>query len=529
MARTFGSVLHFRSLSAAATPSEFLFPVKPLAGSLKLGSSRQLFPCFTSVPRQNTCRLTVSAGAATLKQAETEQFPVDVLVTETKLPHSSVKLSVEVPPAISEECYRKVLGEFSKRVKIPGFRPGKNIPENILVNYIGKQQIQNTTIEAILKKTLPNATSKVKGRALKDSIRIDTKFSEMDESFSLQDFFRYDVLVDIAPEVRWTSENGYKDLKIVVEIDNAITAETAAEGELRRRQKSLGALKIVTDRGLQVGDLVVIDIFATTVKEDESEGEKIPSAETKGFHLDTEECDNLLPGFIDSIKGIRQGETKSFLLTFPESWEQEHLRSVCARFTVVCKEHFYRDFPALDDSLAEKLLPGCTTVEQVKETILERCREVEQNAKEQATDNAILDQLSKIIEVDIPQSLFEEQGRELYGAHLLQLQASRKLDENQLSYLSSEKAVKDYLESQKEKIENVIKQMLAIGEVFKRENLQLSTEDLVKEVENSVAEFKRHNQEYDEERVKQQVQEILEGAKVLEWLRENADIQYIYR
>lgn len=30
--------------------------------------------------------------------------------------------------------------------------------------------------------------------------------------------------------------------------------------------------------------------------------------------------------------------------------------------------------------------------------------------------------MSQIIEVDIPQSLFEEQGRELYGAHLLQLQ-----------------------------------------------------------------------------------------------------------
>ena len=32
----------------------------------------------------------------------------------------------------------------------------------------------------------------------------------------------------------------------------------------------------------------------------------------------------------------------------------------------------------------------------------------------------------------------------------------------------------DYLESQKEKIENVIKQMLAIGEIFRKENLQVN-------------------------------------------------------
>jgi hypothetical protein len=35
--------------------------------------------------------------------------------------------------------------------------------------------------------------------------------------------------------------------------------------------------------------------------------------------------------------------------------------------------------------------------------------------------------------------------------------------------------------------------------------LQFSTEDLVKEVENSIAEFKRHKQEYNEERVEEQV------------------------
>lgn len=35
--------------------------------------------------------------------------------------------------------------------------------------------------------------------------------------------------------------------------------------------------------------------------------------------------------------------------------------------------------------------------------------------------------------------------------------------------------------------------------------MQFPTEELVKEVENSIAEFKRQNQEYDEERVKDQV------------------------
>ena len=115
-----------------------------------------------------------------------------------------------------------------------------------------------------------------------------------------------------------------------------------------------------------------------------------------GFHFDTEEGNRLLPGFLDSILGIRAGESKSFSLVFPESWKQESLRGQRAQFTVSsspyiqdmqikviayldklnlvcflqvdCKELFYRDLLTLDDSLADKLLPGCTTLKEVMNT-----------------------------------------------------------------------------------------------------------------------------------------------------------------
>lgn len=54
------------------------------------------------------------------------------------------------------------------------------------------------------------------------------------------------------------------------------------------------------------------------------------------FHFDTEDGDKVLPGFLDSIIGIRCGETRSFPLVFPESWKQENLRGIHAQFTVSC-------------------------------------------------------------------------------------------------------------------------------------------------------------------------------------------------
>jgi hypothetical protein len=53
-----------------------------------------------------------------------------------------------------------------------------------------------------------------------------------------------------------------------------------------------------------------------------------------GFHLDTGENNNLVPGFLCSLIGIRPGETRSFPIQFPESYARESLRGVRAQFTV---------------------------------------------------------------------------------------------------------------------------------------------------------------------------------------------------
>ncbi|KAM3222901.1 trigger factor-like protein TIG, Chloroplastic isoform X2 [Capsicum annuum] len=527
------SILSNISPSVNNTKPQFFQPNDKFLIKQKVNSSSHQFSSFLQqqqlpLHQLETPRFVAKAATGVVETVE-DKLPADIHVTETQEPNSRVRLTVEVPTVVCDDCYRRVIKEFTKLSKVPGFRPGKNVPEDILVGFVGKQNVQKAAVESILKRTLPHAMSSVTKKAFEDSIRIVTKFEEMEKTYLSQNSLRYDVVVDVAPEIKWKPEDAYKNLKVVVELDSDMDAQTASEKELIRRHKSLGALKIVTDRGLQVGDVAVIDISATTIEQDGSDAKSIPAAESKGFNFDSEEGDNVLPGFRDAMIGIKSGETKSFPLVFPDSWKQEDLRGVHAQFTVECKELFYRDLPELNDSVAEKLLPGCSSIEEVKQALLQRCLEIEQAAKDQATDNAILDQLYKFIEVDIPQSLFEEQGRQLYGAQLLQLQANMKLNEQQLASLSSPRAVNEFLETQKENITSIIKQNLAVGDIYTRENLQFSTEELVNEVQNSIQEFKQHKQEYDEDRVKQQVQEVLEGAKVLEWLRENAEIQYITR
>lgn len=64
------------------------------------------------------------------------------------------------------------------------------------------------------------------------------------------------------PELRWNPEDGYKNMKVVVELGDEIDAKKACERQLRQKYKSLGALKIVIDRGLQVNERITSHVRA---------------------------------------------------------------------------------------------------------------------------------------------------------------------------------------------------------------------------------------------------------------------------
>ncbi|CAK9217425.1 unnamed protein product [Sphagnum troendelagicum] len=476
-------------------------------------------------PRQATMH-GVRAMAVAVKE-EAGKTPLGLEVVETVEPNSRVRLNVKVPPSVCQDSYDQVLKEFSKQAKIPGFRPGKTVPDAVLINYIGPQQIRASAVEAVLKRTLPEAMSSVAGRALKESEHILTKFDDLQASFSPSLGLSYDVAVDVAPEVKWSSTSSYKNLRVTVEAPDDLAAQRAADAEFLSRLKDLGSLQVAVGRGIEMGDVTIVDISATRLNEDGTPGDEILSCNQKGFQLDTEEGASFLPGFVEALIGLKQGQTHSFDLTFPQTWQQEALRGLLARFTAEVQELFVRVLPEIDDSIASQLCPNCTTISEVKDTLLKKHAEQIEQVKRQATQFAITQELSKIMDVEIPHSLLEEQGRQMYAAKLIELQASMKLSKEQVVSLSSQEMVQNFLISQKHRISDSVKQTLAVAEVLKLEDLKVSKEELETEVENAIAEFKRYNQEYDEERVKEQAQELLEGQKVLDWLKEHAEITYV--
>ena len=96
----------------------------------------------------------------------------------------------------------------------------------------------------------------------------------------------------------------------------------------------MATMRVVEDRGLEQGDVAVVDINAM-----DTSGNSLPGIETKGFRLDTEETDFFF--VMEEIVGIKVGEEKDFNLTFPEDWSIKSVAGKTAMFTVKVNTHVF--------------------------------------------------------------------------------------------------------------------------------------------------------------------------------------------
>jgi len=451
-----------------------------------------------------------------------------VTVVEEMSSDSRLRLKVVVTKERAMETYKSILKELSKKVKVPGFRPGAKMNPNLVAQTYGVQNLKAAVLEELMNKTMGEAMTGVSSRALDESDRIETDMEKLFESFTgsagepTADIC-YTIGVDVAPEVKWTS--AYKDIIVEVQAtNNKQTVKATAARELMSKVKDLGTLRVVADRAVQEGDVAVIDLAACRLNADGSDGEEVAGVNNKNFRFDTSEGDGFLPGLVAGVTGITTGETKTFELKFPDGWSNESLRGQTARFTATVKETFLRELPVADDALAPKLLPGIATMAEVKALILQA---VEQRAKDQLEQDinmAITDKLADMVEIPLPDSMLQEQGRQNYSVRMLQLLNEGQITQEVLNTMMTEAMVANYIEHNRADVERMVRLTLAVEDIQQKERITVDEAELDKECASSRAEFERLGQQFDEERLVEQAKELLEGAKVLQWLKDNCSV-----
>ena len=458
----------------------------------------------------------------------------EVTVKRHDLGDCKVRLEVTVPKSLQELSYQNCLEGFAEKAQIPGFsykkgggrKKGDNKlpPANVIINFVGEKEFKSACVEETLQQSIPQAMQTVASVALQDSERIETPFDELFKAFSGKDASPvgdviYGISCEVVPTITWKGD--YRKLKVeVTSPGDDKTDAMEAEATFNRQLRALGTMRVVVDRGLEVGDQVVMDLEAVNAET----GEEIEGIRQKKFSLDTGAARLNLPGLVDGIVGMKTGEERTFPLTMPEDWPQAFIRGVTANFTVKLTELFDNEVPEATDDIASRIFPDATTIEEAKSKILEMQRENTKAMLEQITNEALVDALADICEAPLPESIVEETGRQMYSEKMLAMQMGQNMSMEVINQLAAPEMVEKFLQTERAEIEQIVRRTVACEELFRLENIEVTEEEFKAEVVAAKEEFERYGTEYDVQRLVEQAGETIEARKSLEWLRANAEI-----
>ena len=433
-------------------------------------------------------------------------------VTQENLPDSQVGLEIEVPADLSKQGYEKVLRDYMKSANIPGFRKGK-VPRQILIQRIGTMQLKAAALEEIVQSVIEKAIKQEEIDAL-GNYQLQSNFEELMGTYKPGEPFTLSASVDVPPRVKLSE---YKGLS--VQAEEIKPKEGRVDETLEGYRENLATLVPVEDRAAEEGDVAVVD-FIGKAENAEGEVEAFEGGSAQDFQVEISEG-KFIPGFVEGMVGMSLEEEKDVEVTFPEDYPQAELAGKPATFTITLKELKEKELPEVDDDFAEEV-SEFETLEELRTSLEERYQKEAADATDANVDQALLNELVKHIEAEIPKTLIQREVDFIVTQTAMQL-SRQGID---LSKFLTKDLVDNMRENAKPEAVERLNRTLALGEIAKQESLAITDEAVKARTEEMMAEVDDPSQ-VDPERLNQVVNEDLLKEKILGWLKENSNVELV--
>ncbi|WP_347241476.1 trigger factor [Thermus sp.] len=280
-----------------------------------------------------------------------------------------VRVRVEVPAEKVEASYQALLKDLARRVRIPGFRPGK-APLKVVEARLGREELMADLKERLVEETYPKAVREL--GLLPVAARV------VEEELREGEGFRYVAEVENYPEVRLPDWRGF-----ALEVPRPEVTEEMVERaleELRQRYAEL----VPVEREAQERDHVYVRT---------EEGVEFPIDLSKA-----------LPHVREALLGKKAGD----VVPVPVLNEKgEKVREV--RTEVLAVKTL--ELPELDEEFAKTL--EAESLEDLRAKVRESLLRQAEAQYQEARERAFLEKLAEGLEAEIPPSMLEAEERHL--------------------------------------------------------------------------------------------------------------------
>lgn len=382
-------------------------------------------------------------------------------VTETKSEGLKKEFKVVIPAKDFDKEVDAKINEVSKSVKLPGFRPGKAPKEMLKQKY--KASVMGEVVEDVIRKSTDKL---VKDKNLRPVMMPDVKITSFGEGKDLE----FDVTVEEMPEIKAGDFSKIELEKLMAEVP----AEEVDKALQYLAQSRRETVKIEDDRAAEKDDTVVIDFVGSV------DGVEFQGGKGNAYPLQLG-SGSFIPGFEDQLIGKKAGDKVDVKVTFPENYHAKDLAGKEAVFAVEVKELRETKNVEINDEFAKSL--GEESLETLKSAIAERIKGDYENASRMKLKRALLDNLDKDYNFEVPQGLVDAE----YKSIVDQYEQAKKY--NQLDESEKAKSEEELLAEYKDIAVRRVKLGLLLSEIGKEAKINIAPEDINKAIMNEARKY----------------------------------------
>ena len=419
-----------------------------------------------------------------------------------KIDTNRYQLEITVDGEKFREAIKEAYKKNGKKINVPGFRKGK-APLHIIETYYGTEIFFEDALNLLYNDLVEDAIKESGLKVINDKMDFDLV------SISKEDGVDFKVSLTTYPEIEVGEYKGLKAEKTAVKVDAAeVNAELNAMAERNARMVS------VEDRAAKNGDTVVIDF------EGFKDGKAFDGGKAEGHSL-VLGSGQFIPGFEDQIVGKNIGDEFDVNVTFPEEYGAKELAGKDAVFKVKLHEIKVKELPAVDDEFA-KDVSEFDTLKELKADLKKKATERKKKAAEEATENALVQQIVDSIKGEIPEAMFENRLNQCVEDFAYRLQSQGLNLETYLKYTNSN--IDEFKKSFRPQAEAQVKYRLALEKIVELENIKPDDKEIEAEYEKLAKDYGVEADKVKNAIPAEEVAKDLAVGKAIDLIKENAVI-----
>lgn len=424
-------------------------------------------------------------------------------ITKSIPSKGAVELIIELDRSDIEQDLARAARHLSEHIEIPGFRKG-TAPYDVVCRHVGGEaKVYEEALQRVVGRTLAAALGEEK---LETAGTPEISIQKMAPPFGIA----YTAVFSLMPEI------GLGDVSKITVAKKEVSILEEEVQKVILNLREMRAQEAAVDRAAEKGDKMVIDL---EVKRD---GVVIENGVSKKFPVILGEG-RLIPGFEDSLIGLKPGDKKTFELAFPKEYFEKSLAGKPAEFVVYVLQIFERALPEFNDEFA-KNLGHAQTAKELEAQIRENVTFEKEREERERFEMAAMDELVKHSTVgEFSECMVADEVRNMI--HELEESVTRRGGTME-HYLASIKKTKEDLEKEFRPQAEYRLKVSVVGRAFGKAEQVAVGED---EVEEEIAAHKKAYRntpdmlaQFEQSEYREHIRNTLTSRKIFQRLAEKA-------